>query len=121
MSKAMVAIVGRPNVGKSTLINRLGSTGKAIIDAISGVTRDRQYIETNWRGRDFVLIDTGGIEGEAKQSLRQEIKEQAEAAITESDLILFVVDGKAGLVAGDDDVAKILHRSQKPVILVANK
>jgi len=121
MPKAMVAIVGRPNVGKSTLINRLASTGKAIVDAVSGVTRDRLYIETNWRGRDFVLIDTGGIEMETAQSMQQEIKEQALAAITEADLIIFVVDGKTGEVAGDADVAKILHRSRKPVLLVANK
>lgn len=121
MPKAMVAIVGRPNVGKSTLINRLASTGKAIVDAVSGVTRDRHYIATDWRGRNFVLIDTGGIELETALSIQQEIKEQALAAITEADLIIFVVDGKTGLVTGDEDVAKILHRSRKPVILVANK
>lgn len=121
MAKPLVAIVGRPNVGKSTLINRLAAGRRAIVDATSGVTRDRNYIEADWSGREFVLIDTGGIESEIRLPLQQAIKEQALSAIAEADIILFLVDAQTGAVAGDDEIAKILRQSNKPVLLVANK
>ena len=121
MTKPLVAIVGRPNVGKSTLINRLAAGRPAIVDSIAGVTRDRNYIETDWRGSEFILIDTGGIEVADERPLQQAIKDQAFAAITEADLIILLVDGQTGPVTGDDDVAAILRRAKKPVLLVANK
>lgn len=121
MVKSMVAIVGRPNVGKSTLINRLAASRQAIVDASPGVTRDRNYVEAEWRGREIVLIDTGGIEIEAKLPLKQATKDQALAAIAEADLILFLVDAQTGVSGDDDDIAKILQKSKKSVLLIANK
>lgn len=121
MAKPLAAIVGRPNVGKSTLINRLAASGHAIVDKISGVTRDRNYIEADWRGIEFTLVDTGGLETTGDQQIALAIKDQALAAVDEADLVLFVVDGKSGLLPDDQDIADILRKRRKPRILVVNK
>ncbi|MCK4267258.1 MAG: ribosome biogenesis GTPase Der [Actinomycetia bacterium] len=121
MAKPLAAIVGRPNVGKSTLINRLAASGHAIVDKISGVTRDRNYIEADWRGVEFTLVDTGGLETTGDQQIAMAIKDQALAAVDEADLVLFVVDGKSGLLPDDHDIADILRKRRKPRILVVNK
>ncbi len=121
---ALVAIVGRPNVGKSTLFNRLLGERLAIVEDVPGTTRDRIYGTTDWRGREFSLIDTGGLDELERASpgeMESAVRRQAEAAIDESDLVLFVVDAKAGLVPVESDVADRLRRSRKPTIVVANK
>jgi GTP-binding protein len=119
--KPIIAIVGRPNVGKSTLFNRLVGTRQAIVDPTPGVTRDRLYADAEWRGRVFTLIDTGGFEPLLEEEIPCKVREQAEQAIREADLITFVVDGRAGLVVTDIEVAAILRRTHKPVLLVVNK
>lgn len=116
-----VAIVGRPNVGKSTLFNRLLEKRKAIVDDISGVTRDRQYGISNWNGKFFNLIDTGGFVTKSEDIFEREIKEQVITAINEADLLLFVTDVTAGITDVDDDLAEVLRRTNKPVILAVNK
>ncbi|HSF33274.1 MAG TPA: ribosome biogenesis GTPase Der [Candidatus Tectomicrobia bacterium] len=119
--KPIIAIVGRPNVGKSTLFNRLVGTRQAIVDPTPGVTRDRLYADTDWRGQVFTLVDTGGFEPLRAEEIPRKVREQAEQAIAEADLIVFVVDGKAGLVATDVEVAAILRRTRKPLLLAVNK
>jgi GTPase len=119
--KPIIAIVGRPNVGKSTLFNRLVGTRQAIVDPTPGVTRDRLYADAEWRGQVFTLVDTGGFEPLLAEEIPRKVREQAEQAIDEADLIVFVVDGRAGLVATDVEVAAILRRTQKPLLLVVNK
>jgi GTPase len=119
--KPIIAIVGRPNVGKSTLFNRLVGTRQAIVDPTPGVTRDRLYADADWRGQVFTLVDTGGFEPLRAEEMPRKVREQAEQAIAEADLIVFVVDGKAGLVATDVEVAAILRRTQKPLLLAVNK
>src|SRR3712207_4615723 len=114
--KPTVAIVGRPNVGKSTLFNRLVGTRQAIVDPTPGVTRDRLYAEAEWRGHAFTLVDTGGFEPLLEEEIPRKVREQAEQAIREADLIILVVDGRAGLVATDIDVANILRRTEKPLL-----
>ncbi|NLW90583.1 MAG: ribosome biogenesis GTPase Der [Syntrophomonadaceae bacterium] len=121
MAKPIVAIVGRPNVGKSTLFNRLVGARKAIVEDIPGVTRDRLYDNTDWLDREFIVIDTGGIRMDESDTLTREIKMQAELAIEEADVIVFVVDGRNGLTSEDEEVADLLRRSDKPIVLVANK
>ncbi|MBI4777599.1 ribosome biogenesis GTPase Der [Candidatus Desantisbacteria bacterium] len=121
MDKPIVAIVGRPNVGKSTLFNRLSSTRQAIIHPTPGVTRDRNYIDVSWSGIDFVLIDTGGIEVNSNDPLLQQIRHQAEVAIKEADVIVFLCDGKDGVAAADVEISHILHKTSQPVILAINK
>ncbi len=116
-----VAIVGRPNVGKSTLYNRFLRTRKAIVHETEGVTRDRTYAEVEWCGRTFTIIDTGGIMMDPRDTIEEGIREQALIATAEADLILFIVDVKVGVTQFDDYIAKLLHRSKKPVILVTNK
>ncbi|MEA3392384.1 MAG: ribosome biogenesis GTPase Der [Candidatus Marinimicrobia bacterium] len=116
-----VAIVGRPNVGKSTLYNRFLRTRKAIVHETEGVTRDRTYAEVEWCGRTFTIIDTGGIIMDPRDTIEEGIREQALIATAEADLILFIVDVKVGVTQFDDYIAKLLHRSKKPVILVTNK
>lgn len=116
----VVAIVGRPNVGKSTLFNRIIGERKSITDDQSGITRDRIYGKANWIGKEFNLIDTGGIEL-ADAPFLTEIKAQAEIAIEEADVIIFAVDGRAGLIPSDRDVMALLYASEKPVIIAANK
>lgn len=121
MAKPIVAIVGRPNVGKSTLFNHLIGERKAIVEDIPGVTRDRLYDNCDWAGREFIVIDTGGIRFEEGDIFAREVKLQAELAIEEADVILFVVDSREGISAEDEQVANLLRRSGKPVVLAANK
>ncbi|MEL7564332.1 MAG: ribosome biogenesis GTPase Der [Dehalobacterium sp.] len=120
--KPIVAIVGRPNVGKSTLFNRFTGSRIAIVEDIPGVTRDRLYRDAEWLNREFTVVDTGGIEFYGKGGIIEtKVKKQAQLAIEEADVILFVVDGKSGITPDDEAVAQLLRRSSKPVILVVNK
>ncbi|MDR2713166.1 MAG: ribosome biogenesis GTPase Der [Clostridiales bacterium] len=120
--KPVVAIVGRANVGKSTLFNRLCGGRHAIVEDVSGVTRDRLYRDGDWLGREFTLIDTGGIEFNTKENpFADKVKEQAVLAIDEADLIIFLVDAKTGVTDTDQEVAGLLRRQSKPVILAVNK
>lgn len=121
MAKPLVAIVGRPNVGKSTFFNRITKTKLAIIEDTPGVTRDRLYADAEWLGKEFTLIDTGGIEMGSQDILYREMMAQTEIAIDTAELILFFVDGKMGLAPQDFDVAYMLRKSDKPVIVVVNK
>ncbi|HBQ25411.1 MAG TPA: ribosome biogenesis GTPase Der [Syntrophomonas sp.] len=121
MAKPVVAIVGRPNVGKSTLFNHLIGKRKAIVEDVPGVTRDRLYDNTDWAGREFIIIDTGGIRFEEGDIFAREVKLQAELAIEEADVIVFVLDARQGLSPEDEQVADLLRRSGKPVVLAANK
>lgn len=122
MSKPIVAVVGRPNVGKSTLVNRLAEKRDAIVHESRGVTRDRSYHTTDWNGREFVLIDTGGIESlKSKDTFAPRIREQALAACDEADVIIFVVDGTVGVTDEDEEVARVVRKSNKPVFLCVNK
>ena len=120
MKRGTVAIVGRPNVGKSSVFNRLAGQKLAITDDVSGITRDRLYSKCEWLDQEFDLIDTGGIEL-SNVPFMEEIRAQATLAIDEADLIIFVVDGRVGVTKEDEDVMNILHRSTKPVIVAANK
>lgn len=116
-----VAIVGRPNVGKSTLFNRLIQRREAIVDAVSGVTRDRHYGKSDWNGREITLIDTGGYVIGGDDDFESEIDKQVEIAIEEADAIIFVVDVETGVTLMDEEVARLLRRTQKPVLLAINK
>ncbi len=117
----LIAIVGRPNVGKSTLFNRLTQTRRAIVDPTAGTTRDRQYGKVDWNGQEFSIVDTGGWVVNSEDIFEGEINKQVHIAIEEADVILFVVDASNGVTDLDDHVAAILRRSKKPVIVVANK
>lgn len=121
MAKPIVAIVGRPNVGKSTIFNRIVGERISIVEDIPGVTRDRIYGEAEWLNHQFSLIDTGGIELEEQDEIFQLVREQAEIAIDEADVIIFIVDAKTGLLPADEEVAKLLFKSGKPVVLAVNK
>lgn len=122
MYKPLVAVVGRPNVGKSTLFNAIVKKRIAIVEDIPGVTRDRIYFDAEWLGREFTMIDTGGIEFvDAADRIFTDMRYQAELAIREADVILFVVDGKTGMQPQDEEVANILRTCGKPVLLVVNK
>ncbi|PJA95797.1 MAG: ribosome biogenesis GTPase Der [Ignavibacteriales bacterium CG_4_9_14_3_um_filter_34_10] len=121
MQNPLVAIVGRPNVGKSSLFNRLTKNKTAIVDDISGVTRDRNYGEVDWNGKIFELIDTGGYVPNSEDVFEAAIREQVQIAIDEADLILFVVDGRTGLTPFDENITKLLRVSSKPIIVVVNK
>ncbi|MDR3258985.1 MAG: ribosome biogenesis GTPase Der [Fusobacteriaceae bacterium] len=119
--KPIVAIVGRPNVGKSTLFNNLVGDRIAIVDDTPGVTRDRLYRDAEWNGKEFVLVDTGGLEPRNKDFMMSKIKEQAEVAMNEADIILFIVDGRSGVNPLDDEIANILRKKLKPIIVCVNK
>jgi GTP-binding protein len=121
MDRAIVCIVGRPNVGKSTLFNKLVGTRIAITEDTPGVTRDRIYAEAEWLGKYFTLIDTGGLEPENEEIIMSNIKRQADIAIDTADVILFVVDGKMGLTSTDNEIGNILRKSGKKVVLACNK
>ena len=117
----IVAIVGRPNVGKSTFFNRLIQRREAIVDAVSGVTRDRHYGKSDWNGKEFSIIDTGGYVVGSDDVFEAEIDKQVELAIDEADAIIFMVDVETGVTGMDEDVAKLLRKIKKPVFLVVNK
>ena len=121
MAKPIVAIVGRPNVGKSMLFNKLIGKRVSIVEDTPGVTRDRIYGETDWNGRKFTLIDTGGIEPRTDSEILQFMREQAGIAISHADVIIFLTDIKTGLTASDQEVAAMLLRSGKPIVLAVNK
>jgi GTPase len=116
-----VAIVGFPNVGKSTLVNRLTGTRAAVVHETPGVTRDRKELVCEWRARRFLLIDTGGVDIADEAPITRSIAEQAREAVTQSDIVLFVVDAQIGITPGDEEVAQILRESRKPVLVIANK
>ncbi|MDH4140222.1 MAG: ribosome biogenesis GTPase Der [Coriobacteriia bacterium] len=121
MPLPIVAVVGRPNVGKSTLVNRIAQTADAIVHEARGVTRDRSYHRADWNGRDFMLIDTGGIEPAKNGPFAASVTTQALMATEEADIIVMLVDGQAGIAPDDQEVAKLLKRSKKPVFLLVNK
>ena len=121
MAKPMVAIVGRPNVGKSTFFNYIVGKRISIVEDTPGVTRDRVYGEANWRGRSFTLIDTGGIEFDESNDILVQMKEQADIAIAMADVIVFITDAKQGVTTADSEIALMLRKANKPVILVCNK
>ena len=122
MPKPIVAVVGRPNVGKSTLVNRLAERREAIVHESRGVTRDRSYHDTDWNGREFTLVDTGGIESvKSKDAFAPRIRGQALAACDEADVIVFVVDGTCGITDEDEEVARVVRKADKPVFLIVNK
>ncbi|UWE04924.1 ribosome biogenesis GTPase Der [Laceyella sacchari] len=121
MSLPVVAIVGRPNVGKSTIFNRLAGERIAIVEDQPGITRDRIYSRSEWNGREFHLIDTGGIEFGDTDEIMDHIRNQVELALDEADVILFVADARDGVTTTDEEVARFLHRTNKPVILMVNK
>ena len=121
MSKPVVAIIGRPNVGKSTFFNRIAGKRIAIVDDVPGVTRDRIYTEADWNGVEFAIIDTGGIEPDSSDIILSQMREQAKLAMDMADVIVFMTDGKEGLTAADREVAMMLRRTGKPVILTVNK
>lgn len=121
MPKPVVAIVGRPNVGKSTLFNRIVGGRVAIVESVPGVTRDRLYQDAEWSGRSFTLVDTGGLDFQESGEIIEGVRHQVELAIREADAILFVVDARAGLNPDDEEVASIIRRAERPSMLVANK
>ena len=121
MAKSVVAIVGRPNVGKSTLFNKLIGERRSIVEDIPGVTRDRIYGDCEWRGRRFTVIDTGGIEPKTNDIILAQMREQAQIAIEMADVIIFMCDIRAGLLADDRDIAVMLKKSGKPIVLAVNK
>jgi GTPase len=116
-----VAVVGFPNVGKSTLVNRLSATREAVVFETPGVTRDRKDVVCEWAGKRFILVDTGGVDVADPSPLTRDVAEQAQRAVEESDLVLFLTDAKAGVTPGDEEIAAILRRAGKAVLLVANK
>src|SRR4051794_12191018 len=116
-----VAIVGFPNVGKSTLVNRLTGTRAAVVHETSGVTRDRKELVCEWRGKRFLLVDTGGVDIADETPLTRSVAEQAREAVGEADIVLFVLDAQAGITPGDEEVAQILREAKRPVLVLANK
>ena len=121
MSKPVVAIVGRPNVGKSTFFNYIVGQRISIVEDTPGVTRDRVYAESNWRGRDFTVIDTAGIEELTGDTIVNQMREQVDIAISFADVIIFLTDIKQGITAADEEIATLLKKSKKPIVLVCNK
>lgn len=121
MSKPIVAVVGRPNVGKSTFFNRIAGQRISIVEDTPGVTRDRVYADVNWLDNDFVMIDTGGIEPESTDVIMAQMRDQAQVAIDTADVIVFMVDGRVEYTTADEEIAMMLRRAKKPIILVVNK
>ena len=121
MAKPLIAIVGRPNVGKSMLFNKLAGKRLSIVEDVPGVTRDRLYADSDWNGREFTMVDTGGIEPKTNNEILRFIREQAEIAIATADVIVLVTDIHTGVTAADSEIASMLQRSGKPVVLVVNK
>ena len=121
MSKPIIAIVGRPNVGKSTLFNKLIGERRSIVVDVPGVTRDRIYGETEWCGKQFIVIDTGGIEPRSDDVILSQMKFQAQVAIEDADVIVFMCDVRTGLTASDKDIAIMLKKSGKPIVPCINK
>lgn len=121
MAKPIVAIIGKPNVGKSTFFNYLAGTRISIVEDTPGVTRDRIYAATNWRGREFTLIDTGGIEPTTDDIILSQMREQANLAIEMADVIIFLTDVRQGVTAADQEISLMLKKSKKPIVLVCNK
>jgi len=121
VSKPIVAIIGRQNVGKSTLLNRVAGKPIAIVEDLPGTTRDRIFANVSWQGVDFTIVDTGGLELRPETAVAQGVKEQAEAAVTEADVIIFLVDVMDGVVPSDQEIADMLRQVSKPIVLVANK
>src|SRR6185437_16113627 len=119
--KPLVAIVGRPNVGKSTFFNRMIGQHLAIVEDLPGTTRDRIYGDSVWNGREFTLIDTGGLELGSDDNIMSRVRAQAQLAIEEADVIVFLVDAKSGITAADQEIADMLRRTKKPVVLGVNK
>lgn len=119
--KPIVAVIGRPNVGKSSFFNYISGKRIAIVEDTPGVTRDRIYTDVTWRGRTFTMIDTGGIEPESNDDILKQMKYQAELAMDSADVIVFMVDGKEGVTASDYEVAKLLRKTNKPIVLICNK
>ena len=116
-----VAVVGFPNVGKSTLVNRMTGSRAAVVHATPGVTRDRKEVVADWNGKRFLVVDTGGVDIADRSPMTRSIADQAREAVAEADLVLFVVDARAGITPGDEEIADILRRAHKPVLLLANK
>ncbi|MDP2234425.1 MAG: ribosome biogenesis GTPase Der, partial [Actinomycetota bacterium] len=121
MALPIIAVVGRPNVGKSTLVNRIAQASEAIVHEERGVTRDRSYHRADWNGVEFLLIDTGGIEMASDDAFQNSIRNQALLAAEEADVIIVLVDGHAGIVAADEEVSRLLKRTGKAVFLAVNK
>ena len=121
MAKPIVAIVGRPNVGKSTFFNKMAGRRVSIVNDMPGVTRDRIYVDVEWCGYNFTMVDTGGIELKSEDQMWKHIRRQAELAVDIADVILLFVDGKTGIMADDYDVAQMLRCTNKPVVLAVNK
>ena len=121
MSKPIVAIIGKPNVGKSTFFNYLAGSRISIVQDTPGVTRDRVYADTNWRGRNFTLVDTGGIEPDSEDIILSQMREQANLAVAMADVIIFLTDVRQGVTAADREIALMLKKSGKPIVLVCNK
>ena len=121
MSKPILAVVGRPNVGKSTFFNKVVGRRVSIVEDTPGVTRDRIYAEAEWRGIPFIMIDTGGIEPDSEDVILSQMRTQAEIAMETADVILFLVDGRGGVTASDREVGALLMRTGKKVILGVNK
>ena len=116
-----VAVVGYPNVGKSSLVNRLSSSREAVVHERPGVTRDRKEVRSDWNGRRFTLVDTGGVDLDERDDLARSVQDQARAALADAAVIVFVVDARAGLRPGDEELADLLRRGDRPVIVAANK
>ncbi|GAI48967.1 unnamed protein product, partial [marine sediment metagenome] len=121
MSKPIVAIIGRQNVGKSTLLNRMAGKPIAIVEDLPGTTRDRIFADVSWQGVAFTMVDTGGLELRPRSTIAQGVKEQVEAALTEADITIFMVDVRDGVIPSDREIADMLRQSSKPILLVANK
>src|SRR5512137_133571 len=121
MPKPVVAIIGRPNVGKSTLFNRLLGKRKAIVEDLPGTTVDRIHSDISWEGHDMTLVDCGGLEAKPGPAVRRKVRDQVEKAIAEADLVLFMVDARDGVLPADQETADVVRRAQKPMMLVVNK